>query len=561
MRVSDLAGLALCATAFLHAVYSFTRSNVLRRSAAASDYYSLVQGGEKACGDGGGSRHALFMGAFNPFTSRQKNTRVRWFDTELAKFYTYVEGQPMLTHEQELQYGKSLSMWMQVCGVRDRMQAEKMQAMAPDMLGGAEGMPRLPLRLPLSLPLGLPLPLPPALLGSPSMYQHPEADMGTMHEDGQENESGHHRSVLGEGREERDGEAFTASPASVVFPPSVMLAASPKQDPLHLVASELAAASSLRDIEAELGIIPRPPLEGVEEEVGALPDDFDDDKLMACDISEDDLAGAVGCSKSTLLKMQRCAEISRTRLVNSNLKLVLAIVSRYRTSAIPNAELIAEGTRGLSRAVDRYDYSKGFRFATYATWYVHQAISEYVRWRKHPAKMPSRYLVLHRRVKEFTTNFKDEMKRLPEVKEIATALQQPEFDIIKVLTMQTYPILLNAPITLGSTKTDSAKDRTLEDVLASKFRNPTSITGSNDLRNDMEKMMQVNLNDVERDVLRLRLGLDDGRAKAVKEVGRRFKISWKEVRSVEKEALSKLLGSQEIREFVQNYESQPLSSV
>ena len=69
----------------------------------------------------------------------------------------------------------------------------------------------------------------------------------------------------------------------------------------------------------------------------------------------------------------------------------------------------------------------------------------------------------------------------------------------------------------------------------------------------MEQMMQSNLNDVERDVLRLRLGLDDGRVKAVKEVGKRFKISWKQVRSVEKEALSKLLVSDEIRAFQDSY--------
>ena len=85
-------------------------------------------------------------------------------------------------------------------------------------------------------------------------------------------------------------------------------------------------------------------------------------------ISEEEVAESMGCSTKTLEKIRRCAEISRIRLVNSNLKLVLAVVSRYRTSAIPNAELIAEGTRGLARAVDRYDYSKGFRFATYATY-------------------------------------------------------------------------------------------------------------------------------------------------------------------------------------------------
>merc|ERR1711998_749083 len=120
-----------------------------------------------------------------------------------------------------------------------------------------------------------------------------------------------------------------------------------------------------------------------------------------------------GCSELTLEKMERYGRLSKAKLVNSNLKLVLAVVSRYRTSGIPNAELIAECTRGLSKAALRYDHSKGFRFATYATWYVHQAVSEYVRWRKHPAKMPSRYLLLQRKVKDFQRTFQEREGRLP----------------------------------------------------------------------------------------------------------------------------------------------------
>jgi len=282
-----------------------------------------------------------------------------------------------------------------------------------------------------------------------------------------------------------------------------------------------------------------------------------------CLISDEEVAAAVGCSTQTLEKIQRCAEISRQRLVNSNLKLVLAIVSRYRTSAIPNAELIAEGTRGLARAVDRYDYSKGFRFATYATWYVHQAVSDYVRWRKHPAKMPSRYLLLQRKVKEYTASYKAENNRNPNVKEIAKALDQTEFDVIKVMTMNNYPLLLTTPMALSrgvqSRNADSMREKTVEEVIASKYKSPVTRSESVDLRNDMERMIRVNLNDVERDVLRLRLGLDDGRSKAIKEVGRRFKISWKQVRSVEQQALTKLLGSEEIKGFVENFETQPIS--
>ena len=117
------------------------------------------------------------------------------------------------------------------------------------------------------------------------------------------------------------------------------------------------------------------------------------------------------------------------------------------------------------------------------------------------------------------------------------------------------------------------RDRTMEDLLPSLYKAPLAQADHRDLRRDMESMMLTNLNDVERDVLRLRLGLDDGRIKPVKEVrmglllywphiyrpsfnhqvGRRFKISWKQVRSVEKEALSKLMVSDEITDFVDSY--------
>lgn len=442
----------------------------------------------------------LHMGPFNPFTARNKNTRVRWFENELSKFYTYVESQPLLTHEQELQYGKALNMWMRVLNLRDKLHEDRQANMTLSLLP-----PRRPTPSSASTPSTLfELPVGVDGDGSPDFV------------------------AAMTGGDELNGSLKR---------PDISTAANSEM----IVDGSTSSTDLTQDM---------PLLEAYENEI------------IECEISNDDLAEEVGCAPKTLEKIQRCAEIARTRLVNSNLKLVLAIVSRYRTSGIPNAELIAEGTRGLSRAVDRYDYSKGFRFATYATWYVHQAVSEYVRWRKHPAKMPSRYLLLQRRVKEFANTFKEERQRSPEVKEIAAALDQSEFDVIKVLTMQTYPLLLNAPLNSirTSSKGEGMRERTLEDVVASKAKNPNTRSGSTDLRNDMEKLMQVNLNDVERDVLRLRLGLDDGRAKAVKEVGRRFKISWKQVRSVEREALSKLLGSDEVKEFVANYEAQPQSS-
>jgi RNA polymerase sigma factor (sigma-70 family) len=337
--------------------------------------------------------------AFNPFTQRQKNTRVKWFETDLETFYDFVESQTLLNAEEELQYGKALKMWVILEKKRD----------------------------------------------------------------------------------------------------------------------------DLKNI------------------------------LEASEVSDEQLGLHVGCSPETVKKIKRYADVAKTKLVNSNLKLVLAVVSRYRSSQIPNSELIAEGIRGLARASLRYDYSKGFRFATYATWYVHQAVADYVRWRKHPAKMPSRYLLLQRKVKAFSAEYKAATNRLPSVAEISDGLGHSHFDVFKVLSMQQYPLLMHSPVHTRNDHKKEGRDRTLDELLPSVFKAPAAFSSSRDLRGDMEKMMQQNLNDVERDVLRLRLGLDDGQVKPVKEVGKRFKISWKQVRTVEKEAISKLKSSDEIADFVQNY--------
>ena len=384
--------------------------NAFGFTATSLNFFGLAN--EKARGyqrgDFVNSRSTLEMNmgkqAFNPFSERSRNFKVRWWEADLNAFYAFVETQPLLTADQEMQFGKAMRMFVQV---------EQMRA---------------------------------------------------------------HMSV-------------------------------------------------------------------------------DNTTGISVPVSNEELAVAIGCSPSTLGNMSRYAGISKTRLINSNLKLVLAVVSRYRTAGIPNAELIAEGTRGLSKAVLRYDYSKGFRFATYATWYVHQAIADYVRWRKHPAKMPSRYLVLQRRVRDFSIAFKNTHGRQPSVMEISQSLTQKQYDIIKVMTMQTYPALLGTPAKSMNTKIriDSDKERTLGELIPSLHKPPLAITDSKDLRRDMENMLIHNLNDVERDVLRLRLGLDDGRVKPVKEVGKRFKITWKEVRTVEKVALGKLLCSEEITEFVESY--------
>jgi len=543
--------------------------------ASFSAVYSFTNHRPNVRGDGSSSVKSrqgleLWMGGFNPFTSRSKNTKVRWFDNELTTFYTYVENQPLLTHQQELQYGKALSMWGRVvnqkkslyeqkqeqklCQLASSIQYSQSRQVEPDgviqepfgHLSGAissNGIPTTTTHAAEVAAASVTALADPAVTALPDVTDQFEA-------------------AIADGKMLLTNGEMPISERRVIprelF--SLHKARGPLGGEMRVQVADQGTEKTLGDAVVNRGaeaanhfVSARdvPVHEEEEEEDG-------DEVVDELFISEEEVAESMGCSTKTLEKIRRCAEISRIRLVNSNLKLVLAVVSRYRTSAIPNAELIAEGTRGLARAVDRYDYSKGFRFATYATWYVHQAISDYVRWRKHPAKMPSRYLLLQRKVKEFTMAFKQENKRYPGVTEISEKLGQSEFDVMKVMTMNAYPILLTTPMQASrgvqSRNSDTKNEKTIEETIASKYKSPAMRSESEGLRQNMERLMRTNLNDVERDVLRLRLGLDDGRSKAVKEVGKRFKISWKEVRTVEQQALTKLLGSEQIKGFVENFD-------
>jgi len=229
-------------------------------------------------------------------------------------------------------------------------------------------------------------------------------------------------------------------------------------------------------------------------------------------------------------------------LVNSNLRLVLAVVSRYYYANIPISELIAEGTRGLSKAVRRYDFEKGFRFATYATWYVTQGVADYVRFKSNPTKIPSKYLILRRNLKKFIPEYMQEHNCNPTLKEICEELGSCEVDIVKCLNIQTTAISLNDKLK-GSSST-STNDRTFEDVLQSQSAyGPDLQSSTNQLNRDITIAIERNLEKEEKDILQMRLGLGNTRAHSISEVAKKYEISWQKVRHLERQALNKLLNN------------------
>ena len=258
----------------------------------------------------------------------------------------------------------------------------------------------------------------------------------------------------------------------------------------------------------------------------------------------DKLASQLECSPETIQSLAMSADKAYEKLVSNNLRLVLAIVSRYAKSNLPITELIAEGTRGLSKAVRRFDYEKGFRFATYATWYISQGVSDYVRWKSNPTKVPSKYLILRRNLKKFMPVYQQEHRRNPTLQEICEALGTCEVDVVKCLGIQNSAISLSTPFKSASLQNT---ERTFEDILQSESGlNPDLQSSNNQLNRDISVAIEKNLEKEEKDILQLRLGLGNSRAHTIGEVARKYDITWQKVRNLEKKALNKLLNSTDL---------------
>lgn len=273
----------------------------------------------------------------------------------------------------------------------------------------------------------------------------------------------------------------------------------------------------------------------------------------------DKVTERTGINATTLCTLARDADVAMKRLVDCNLKLVLGVVSRYRSADIPNSELIAEGSRGLARAAERYDFTKGFRFATYATWYVHQGIASYIKARQHLAKMPTVYSQMRRRIKIITDDYHNETGNSPTVKYLAGTLKRSHFDIIKVLSMNKYPTLLSTVHSndrkIGSKSKHENRERTREESLQSHSPQPSACAAEHNSEQCMRDLLHLCLTAEERGILQSRLGISDGRIKPFKDVGSEFDISWRQVRTLEKTALCKLKESAEVSVFAESYRS------
>ncbi len=226
-------------------------------------------------------------------------------------------------------------------------------------------------------------------------------------------------------------------------------------------------------------------------------------------------------------------EQAKRDLSAGNLRLVVSIAKKYRNRGLPFLDIIQEGNTGLMRAVDKYEYKRGYKFSTYATWWIRQAITRAIADHARTIRVPVHMIETMSKLRTIQKHLLQELGREPTMEELSDRAKMPLDETRRVMKISRHPISLDRPV-------GESEDSQFGDFLEDESQDAPSDQASND-------MLKQRINDVlrtltyrEREILKLRYGIGDGYTYTLEEVGRIFKVTRERVRQVESKAIRKL---------------------
>jgi len=302
-----------------------------------------------------------------------------------------------------------------------------------------------------------------------------------------------------------------------------------------------AVSRKMQSLEHELVAASGDPARYARDDIAVMREELDGLRSLVLD-ETGDLTARVNRINTVFWEYEQ----AKRDLSGGNLRLVVSIAKKYRNRGLPFLDVIQEGNTGLMRAVDKYEYKRGYKFSTYATWWIRQAITRAIADHARTVRIPVHMIETMTKLRNLQKQILQTTGQEPTMEELAERAELPEADVRRIMSIGRHPVSLDRPVGDGE---DSYFGDFIEDESQAA---PSDTASSEMLRSRIEAVLRT-LTYREREIIKLRYGIGDGYTYTLEEVGRIFKVTRERVRQVENKALRKLqhpIRSRKLRGFV-----------